>query len=65
MNSELINIARLQGDIRVYLMGIGMDSDEANDAAAEVMHKVLTSNVATAECKTAYADLSAYNEETI
>lgn len=58
MNPELADMINLQGDIRVKLMGFGIDPSKALDIACEMTDLIIESPITKESYKEAYRNLN-------
>jgi hypothetical protein len=64
MSPEIHDLMALQGEVKVYLMRVGIQSNLADDIAAEVLHMVAICPVASEAHRKAYASTSSPDPQT-
>ncbi len=58
MNKELLDLMKLQGEMRVALLKSGVPEKQSEDVACAMLDIVANSDCITPEVKSAYAQLS-------
>ena len=62
MNKWLLEIMKLQGEIRMLLLRYGMSDVISGDAAGEIMHTTMQSVVVNSEHREQYEMLTSYRK---
>lgn len=63
MNEELFALMKLQGELRIAFMKLGLDELASHNLSSEALHIFATSQIARSEYRQSYAELRAEVKE--